>query len=574
MFCSMSTCNRVVHTVASALILIGCLAGDQVNAADQVRIQRAIDRAKSYLLAQNKANAEASLASYSMIKAGLDKNHPDVQATVKLVMAKFRPTGYVSGGHHNYEAGVDAMLLESVDPEAYRPQLEAIAQYLIARQRPYGGWYYPMEGGGVTDFGDTSITQYAILGLWAASRAGVEVPVETWERAAKWLTVTQRANGGFGYHPMGPSAAGGSFDTSVTMTAAGTGSLLVVRYILFRDAEFDEGLRPTPLAQVPTRRFGVLERLVDEKDKPKPKARTNTDLSSTSLDKAIKEGVKWSADHFGEPATYNNYYWYGVERMAALLDTDKIGKHDWYNEGADQLILKQSNDGSWADSGGPLAATSLSILFLTKATATTVAKPKKKAPTIGGGLLVGGRGLPDNLDAVQIKAGEVATRKLHGPVDELLAELEKSSGAKVEAAQAAVVEAVQLERPEQLIGQLNVLKRLATDKRVEVRRTAMWALGRTGNVTVAPLLIRGLSDVDESVMREASLALCILSRRPNGLNLPIEPTDGLNEEATNEQRLAHLEKWQQGSARQWTDWYMKLRPYDERDDRTTLKRKP
>ena len=574
MFCSMPTCNRVMHTVASVLFLIGSLAGEPVNAADQVRIQQAIDRAKSYLLSQNKVNAEASLASYSLIKAGLDKNHPDVQASLKQVMAKFRTTGYVSGSHHNYEAGVDAMLLESVDPVVYRPQLEAIAQYLIARQRPYGGWYYPTEGGGTTDYGDTSITQYAILGLWAASRAGVEVPVETWERAAKWLTVTQRAGGGFGYHPTAPGIGGGAFDTSVTMTAAGTGSLLVVRYILFRDTEFDEGLRPTLIAQVPTRRFGVLERLVDEKDKPKPKARTNTNLTSTSLDKAIKEGVKWSADHFGEPATYNNYYWYGVERMAALLGTDKIGSHDWYNEGADQLILKQSNDGSWADSGGPLAATSLSILFLTKATATTVAKPKKKASTIGGGLLVGGRGLPDNLDAVQIKAGEVATRKLHGPVDELLAELEKSSGARVEAVQTAVVEAVQLERPEQLIGQLDVLKRLATDKRVEVRRTAMWALGRTGNITVAPLLIRGLSDVDESVMREASLALCILSRRPNGLTMPIEPTDGLNEEATNEQRLAHLDKWQQGSARQWTDWYMKFRPYDERDDRTTLKRKP
>ncbi|MBS0201623.1 MAG: HEAT repeat domain-containing protein [Planctomycetes bacterium] len=572
MFCAMPSL-RLLQVVTCGLVLIVSVTGRQAHAADPAQIQKAVDRAKGYLLSQQKSNAQGSLACYSLVKAGVDANHPDIQKVIQEIKAKIRPSGYVPVTNYNYEAGVDAMLLEAVDGETYRPELESIAQFLIARQRPYGGWYYPQEGGGGTDYGDTSISQYAILGLWAASRAGVEVPAETWEKAAKWLTTTQRANGGFGYHPTGPGAPFGAMDTSVTMTAAGTGSLLVIRYILFQNVVFDDEEQPAPKAQAPTRRFGVLERLVDDKEKSRPKVRTTTTMTASSMDKSIKEGMKWSVDHFAEPTSYGNYYWYGIERMAALAQADKLGTHDWYDEGADELLRKQTAEGSWSDNCGPIPATALTILFLTKATAKMVTKPKKKAPTIGGGLLVGGRGLPDNLDAVTVKAGEVASRKLHGSIDELLAELEKSSGARVEAAQAAVVEAVQLEHPEQLIGQLDVLKRLATDKRVEVRRTAMWALGRTGNMTVAPLLIRGLSDVDESVMREASAALCILSRRPNGLSLPIDPTDGLAEDATNEQRLAHLDQWQLGSTKLWTDWYRKIRPYDERDDRTTLKRK-
>lgn len=545
-----------------------------VHAADKARIAEAIDRAKQYLLSQPKSAASGSLACYALVKAGVDKNHPDIQKAVKDVLTKFNTAGYTSGGHHTYEAGVDAMLLEAVDREVYLPQLEMIAKYLVARQRPHGAWYYPAEVNS-QDFGDTSITQYAILGLWAAARAGADVPTETWERAAKWLLLTQRREGGFGYHPSPPANGATGADVLGTMTVAGTGSLLVVRHVLFRDAAYDDDVRPSTA----TRRFGILERVPDEKSKDKSKAivKTAPTMSVGAFDKALKEGVRWTGEHFAEAsalATYGNYYYYGIERIAALLDVEKIGSHDWYQEGADDLLRKQAKDGSWNDSCGQVPATALTLLFLTKATAGTIIRPPKKAPLVGGGLLVGGRGLPDNLDAIKVQEGAVGTRKLHGPVDGLLAELEKSSGAKVEAAQEAVVEAVQLENPEQLISQVDRLKRLATDKRTEVRRTAMWALGRTGAVSVAPILIQGLADPEESVMREASAALCILSRRPDGCGVSPDPTEGISDSASNDERLAHFAQWQKESNRRWTAWYMKVRPYDERDDRTSLKRKP
>lgn len=567
------------NAATSVGLLLFVVLSLQADAADKVRIQQAVDRGVEFLFRQNKTTATGSLACYSLVKAGVDKEHPDIQKCVQEVLAKCRGTNYLPAAHHNYEAGVDAMLLEAVDRDVHRPQLEMIAKYLIARQRPHGGWFYPTEQGGGGDFGDTSITQYAVLGLWAAARADVEVPIETWERVARWLLATQGRDGGFSYHPMDRGGAGNAgVNSSGTMTVAGTGSLLIVRHVLFRDAAFavDEDRTGSSPA---TRRFGVLERLPEDKEQNvKAKAKGNPTMTAAAFDKALKEGVRWTGERFadqGSLASYGNYYFYGIERVGALLGVEKLGTHDWYNEGSDALLRMQAPDGSWNDSCGQVPATALTLLFLTKATAGAIQKPPtKRIPLVGGGLLVGGRGLPGDLNAIKVQDGDVSTRKPRGSVDELLAELEKSSDAKVEAIQEAVVESVQLDQPELLIGQVDRLKRLATDKRTEVRRTAMWALGRTGIVSVAPLLIQGLSDADEAVAREASIALCILSRRPDGIGPTTDPADGLADDASNEQRAAHLDNWSKQSSNGWTEWYLKVRPYDERDDRTLLKRSP
>ena len=533
--------------------------------ADKARIDAALERGKSFLLNQVKTGPEGSLACYALIKAGVDKKHPDVVKQVEQVVAKCRTDGYRASQHHIYEAGVDAMLLEAADPVTYKPQLQSIASYLISQQLACGAWFYPDERARLNQ-GDTSITQYAVLGLWAASRAEVDVPIEAWEKVAQWHIQSQNADGSFAYHPSESRAP------LLTMTAAGTGSLLIIRRELF-GGNFAGPSRPNPGTAEPTRRFGVLERIVDEPKPDAPKVKSKPTIPVASINKAINEGTRWSETHFGEKLQgWGSYYYYGIERMAALLDAEKLGTHDWYDEGSTELLLRQQADGSWNDSLTPGASTALALLFLTKATSTILPKPKR-AVLVGGGLLAGGRGLPDNLDAVKVKDGQVSERKLQGKVDGLLADLEKSSDAKVEDVQAAVVEAVQLDRPEDLIGQVDRLKKLATDARVEVRRTAMWALGRTGNISVAPLLIRGLADPDDAVAREASVGLSILSRKPEGCGLPVDPTEGLKEDASDDERKTHLNQWRTESANLWQKWYLKVRPYGERDDRTLLKRK-
>jgi hypothetical protein len=560
--------------VALAILLIGY--GDRSEAAEKAKIDAAIKKAQKYLLQAGFSGGAGSIAAMAYVKSGGDKKNQKVQQMVQEVLrkvsaeAKYRPQS-----HHNYEAGVDLMLLEAVDAETYRPHMEAIVGYLLYNQQSNGGWFY--ESNIEPDCGDTSITQYVVMGLWAATRAGIDIPIDTWERVAKWHIEKQQDDGGFAYHPFDSKITlGAEFHRSTdTMSSAGTSSLLIIRRMLFDDADLAPEIRPADSK----RRFGVLEKFVDERPAGQKKAVKGVPtLRATSIDKTLKDSTRWVAAHFGDKSPNHEkffaYHLYTVERIAALLDVQKLSGHDWYNEGSDELLQRQAADGSWTDSCTSIPSTAMGLMFLSKAT-TTIVAPKKRVSLVGGGLQAGGRGLPDNLDAVQIKEGSVAARKLMGPVDNLLIELERSSDAKVEDVQAAVVESVQLDRPEELIGQSTRLKRLATDARVEVRRTAFWALGRSGDLSAAKLLIQGLIDPEPTVVREASLALSVLTRRADGCGLPIDPLEdaqmGLTEDSTEEERTKKLDQWKLESKKRWYDWYQKNRPYDERDDRSTLK---
>jgi hypothetical protein len=567
---------RRTMCLVSALALTS--ASCPIDAADQGRIRQSIESAQQFLLKERLSGPQGSVAILAYIKSGGDKQAPVVDPVVQEVLRKVREGTYVPNQFHTYEAGVDLMLLESIDSVTHRPAMEAITAYLLRNQQPNGSWFYPENlYHNEPDCGDTSITQYALLGLWAAWRNGIEVPIDVWEKAARWHIAKQREDGGFAYNPFdrksNPSLE--LRQSSGTMSAAGSSNLLIIRRVLFNDADMDAEVRPAESKK----RFGVLERFVDDKSGPKPNVPAVVTLRPGAIDKSLKESIRWISNHFGEKNPNHQewfaYHFYCIERVAALMDVEKFGTHDWYDEGADELLIRQLPNGSWTDHCTPVASTALGLMFLSKAT-TTIVAPKKRVSLVGGGLQAGGRGLPDNLGSVQVKEGTVSARKLVGPVDTLLIELERSADARVLDIQAAVIEAVQLDRPEELIGQTVRLRKLAGDTRSEVRRTALWGLGRSGDISVAPLLIRALADPDQSVMREASRALCILSRRPEGCGKPVDPFDdpeeGLKEGMTDEQRNARLADWQTESQKRWLDWYQKIRPYDERDDRTTLKR--
>src|SRR5207247_2484719 len=114
--------------------------------------------------------------------------------------------------------------------------------YLISAQRPGGEWDYPNPS-----FGDTSITQYAILGLWEAVRSGVTVPKKVWDKAAGWHVSRQLRDGSFTYHPSdrGPDIQIPGMGGTHSMTAAGTASLLVCRLHLYHGAGDPDEIRTT-----------------------------------------------------------------------------------------------------------------------------------------------------------------------------------------------------------------------------------------------------------------------------------------------------------------------------------------
>ena len=88
---------------------------------------------------------------------------------------------------------------------------------------PEGYWTYPVTAR-AGDRGDTSITQYALLGLWDAERHGVSIPNAVWDRAASWLVATQDSDGAFWYHP-----GNEQYQPTHSIVAAGTANVLVCR---------------------------------------------------------------------------------------------------------------------------------------------------------------------------------------------------------------------------------------------------------------------------------------------------------------------------------------------------------
>jgi hypothetical protein len=485
-----------------------------------------------------------------MLKAGVPATDAAVQAIVAGVEKKFS-TGAYKPSVPQYESGVDLMFLAEADPTRYRDRIAEIAQFIIAQQDASGFWDYPPPE---RRAGDTSITQYGLLGLWSAAHSGVDVPADVWERAGRWVIRTQNPNGSFQYRP------GTSPHTTHGLTAAGAGSLEIIAVNLFPGGK----PKAQPAAEVP--KFGVLEKVqLDQEKKPPSGAVT---IRIDELRAAEAKGVGWLTANFritkvdGLPM----YYLYALERVASLAAIERVGSHDWYAEGLSYLTSTQLADGSWkSDSAAEreIAATSFAVLFIMRATKQMVGKPPEP---VGSGLLAGGRGLPTDLSAVQVRGGEIVKKEVTGPLDDLLAQLGTPQSAPIEAVQEAIVQKVQLGDRESLVGQKERLKTLVDHPDAEIRRTVLWALGRSGDLDVAGMLIEALDDPNVDVVMEARNALCFVSRQPLGFGEPESPLEAIPETATEDQQQEAIRKWQADVRRKWTQWYLRVRPYAERDD--------
>jgi hypothetical protein len=535
------------------------------TASDDPKIQAAIQRARVALRLSATGDLRSeSLVAFALLKSGDRVDSPAVKQGIESVQKSIRDGSYRPRADHYYTAGIDMMLLETADPSLYQSEMQAILRYIIAGQLANGSWFYPGQEGG----GDTSITQYAMLGLWSAARAGIDIPMDVWNRAAGWLVKTQLKNGGFAYHPLS-----GDRGTKLSMAAAAVASLHIARLHLYPNRKLNSKQRIRKISR--PRKLRFLEPI--DLDSPYSKRRRKTDdtesaesptITLSAIDDATRRGIgrlgaDWTIDNSG---INTHYYLYAVERMTALADIKLIGQHDWYDEASQFLLRTQGVDGRWSGTRDNNTVTCFSLLCLGKATAKML---KRKIPSfgVGAGLLAGGRGLPDNLAQVQVTDGKVKSRKLAGPLDELLNQLENPKTRTLQSVQSAVLERVQLGDREELIGQTDRLARLAKDPRADVRRIALWALGRSGDVRFAPVLIASFADSDLDVLIEARNALCTLSRKPRGFGSMNHPYAKLSEQdkADESKRSQALIDWRARLTAEWKQWHLSVRPYDERD---------
>lgn len=468
---------------------------------------------------------ELALAALALSKSGVPPTDPGLAAMVARVMQQFSSTGYApqrENGTDIYEAGVTAMLLASLDPAQHRPQLELVAGYLTAMQKPNGSWDYSHRTAG-----DTSISQYAVLGLWEAENAGARVAPAVWERAARWFMSVQSAAGSWNYH----RDEGSRWPETVSMTAAGAGSLLICKRQLAPYRRKVEALSPllTPMVA----------------DDGRDDYRVG--LSDSQLNQAISGGVRWIGRNLNptDPAVIgpSPYYGlYGVERVGALSGDRRLGDVDWYAVGANFIQRTQGADGGWTAQHGPVVNSAWAVLFLGKATEKSVRKIEVKR--LGSGTLLGGRGLPDDLSSLTVAQGRVLVRPMNGAVEEMLAVLEDPRAEGGEAALSGLVERYAVEGPKVLIPHVDRFRKLRESPDPGLRKTSLWALARTGDLDQAPELIESLTDPDDEVVATAVFGLKLLSRRLDGE----APGPGASPD---EKRRA---------ADQWRAWLAEVRP--------------
>jgi hypothetical protein len=263
--------------------------------------------------------AADDLVLLALVSSGLDAADSDVAALLDAA-AKTPPAG-------TYQAAIRAVALGRLARPANRAELATCAKFLVDHQLANGQWSYATAGPAAAVVGDNSNTAYAVLGLAACRRAGIDVPDAVFEKAAAWWRSTVNADGGWGYRTDREMASYAS------MTESGASSLLLCRAAIGKSAEKDA---------------------------------------------VIDRAVAWVAERFSvsenAKSAYQQgrllYHLYALERLGSLSGAAKIGTHDWYAESAGFLLGTQRADGSWDDGAdAPVSNTCFALLVLTRSTA-------------------------------------------------------------------------------------------------------------------------------------------------------------------------------------------------------------
>jgi hypothetical protein len=504
--------------------------------------EQAVSRGIQYLRsnASNKQVGETAMIALALIKADTPKADPVITSCMATIQKRFTGSAYAperSGGQEVYEAAVVAMALSNIDSEEYKGMVNLVGTFLLGRQKPNGSWDYVSRTNG-----DTSISQYALLGLWECENAGFEVPPSVWDRAAAWYLSKQAPGGSWNYHRDQPE-----FGETMTMTAAGVGSLLLCKRQLEGFRQSRRGSNPLLTSIAP--------------------ANSNQNYEITTslaqIEQAARRGMAWLGSNY-TTAEANRigqsiyYALYGMERVAAFADRPTFGKVDLIEKGRSFIRSSQQGDGSWhALPQTDDMNTVWSILYLTKSTAKSIRRVTIKR--LGAGTLVGGRYLPSDLTSMTVAGGRIMSRPMNGGVEGMLAVLEDPRAQSADSAVSGLIIRFQSEGPDALRPFKDRFRKLLSDRDPGMRQVAAWALARTADLDVVPDLITALLDTEENVVGAARNGLQLLSRKIDGLGPPSPSTADQRKEA--------------GKA--WREWYDSIRPLDvDADDDLAIRRSP
>ncbi|MCH2211525.1 MAG: hypothetical protein MK110_09495 [Fuerstiella sp.] len=511
------------------------------------RYDDALARAVSFLQSvPGLEERETSLVAYALLKAGVDRSEPRLVQGIHQARQRADVATYdqYSG---SYLAAVDAMLLADIDGRKYRRVIQKIARMIESYQRSDGSWPHNSPRLGPSGPADISLTQYCVLALWAAKRAGCEVNPRTFDKAASYLIEHENPGGGWPYKiPI----TGASDPSRINMTVAGLGTIGICRMLLFSGG----GQAPADSARVnQLERLGVLDQSEVEME-VSAYHDYNPDVSLRLIDECIARGVAWNEVRYAPVPIpgHRLYFYYTLERAAAFVNI----RDDWFTFYGDGLLTLQRADGHFEGKSlgyGAAVETCFAILYFTKAT--------DQIFNYGKGVLKGGRDL-----LAHVRPGG-ANRKKILPLDELLTQIERLNISDLpdDLEIGDVVKTVQFTDRKELIGEAEKLKVLVRSPDPGNRQVAYWALSRTRDFDLIPLMLDGIQDPNFQVSTEAVASLRYIARRPDGFGLSLNPLSQLPADADKAAKLNAAQVWKDKASRVWRQWYSEVRPYAQRD---------
>jgi hypothetical protein len=336
-------------------------ANRQVNPAGEVtaeQVRTSIEKAVNYLKQAQQPSGDWSdyggrrggvtcLCALALLNAGVPLDDPVIERALKAIRDMQPDLTYVVSLH--------TMVLCAAEPAKDAQLIARNVRWLESHQikegNNKGAWTYATPG---STPGDNSNTQFALLALYEAERAGVPVDPATWRLALAYWESAQNGDYSWGYQKKGTGFRG-EYPGTGSMTCAGVASLVIA-----------------------SGRVGQSD------------AQVNGDqIECCGVQKSnerIERALAWLGGTFtvhNNPAVGNPeyggrwvfYYLYGIERVGRLTGhrflVNRNGEpHDWYREGAAMFVRVQQANGIWK--GGnetesePLIGTSFGLLFMSK----------------------------------------------------------------------------------------------------------------------------------------------------------------------------------------------------------------
>jgi hypothetical protein len=335
--------SRLLVAICASALLIAPTAQTARAEIDAEQVRRSIDRGIEYLKREQKNNGSwpdspsvpvgiSALCALALLTAGVPPDDPQMRLAIDYLRRQRLA--------QTYSVALQTMVLCAAEPKKDLFLIRQNVQWLESQQShdgaSKGAWGYGNRNPAAGRV-DNSNSQFALLALHEAERAGVPVKEQTWRLIQNYWRRTQNPDGSWGYMQDTPGTG--------SMTCAGIAAMVIADDRLNRgDAEVHGDK---------VRCCGTQE------ENPE-----------------IERALDWMAAHF---AVHNNpgdnwhllYYLYGLERVGRLTNQRIIGRHDWYREGADLLVHQQEElSGFWKGVGHgedtPHVGTSLALLFLSK----------------------------------------------------------------------------------------------------------------------------------------------------------------------------------------------------------------